>query len=185
VGSQPAPRVRRKKRDEELEQELVPPQAAVPRAPAIPALELQKTAGNRAVGAALDRWPMPSAAKAPAPEWPKEPQVIVGSDVMELVAWSWAESHQPGSVGEGKADAKEISLTTRSGEFSADIFQHAQSGAPFKEVVVVVPGRPGRGMTITLTEAVVVSLSGGTYGDAETWNLQFKERKLGNSPPAS
>jgi hypothetical protein len=80
VGSMRAPRVRRKKRDEELEQELVPP------------------------------------------------QVIVGSDVMELVAWSWAESHQPGAVGDGKADAKEISLTTRSGEFSAGIYQHAQSG---------------------------------------------------------
>jgi hypothetical protein len=40
-------------------------------------------------------------------------------------------------------------------------------------------------MTMTLTEAVVVSLSGGNNADVETWNLQFKERKLGNSPPAS
>jgi hypothetical protein len=52
-------------------------------------------------------------------------------------------------------------------------------------VVVVVPGRAGRGMTVTLTEAIVGSFQGGTYGDFDSWSLQFKERKFGTSPPAS
>ena len=40
------------------------------------ALELQKTAGNRAVGAALQRWPGCRAVPLVA-KWPKEPQMIV------------------------------------------------------------------------------------------------------------
>ena len=45
--------------------------------PADRVLELQKTAGNRAVGAALARWGLPWLPLAAAPQWPKEPQVII------------------------------------------------------------------------------------------------------------
>ncbi len=120
MGSQRAPRVRRKKRDEELEPELVPSQAAMPRAPAIPALELQKTAGNRAVGAALGRWPMWFS--KPHAQWPKEPQVIVDGTAIPMVSFSWGESTGHGAGGGNTITLKDVLLTSFSAAGDVDTF---------------------------------------------------------------
>ena len=60
-------------------------------------LELQKTAGNRAITAAISRWGLPWIPMAAAPQWPKEPQVIIDGVVIPLQSWSWSE----GATGTG------------------------------------------------------------------------------------
>ena len=47
-------------------------------------LDLQKTAGNRATTAALSRWGFPWFPATAAPQWPKEPQVIIDGVVIPL-----------------------------------------------------------------------------------------------------
>ena len=56
-------------------------------------LDLQKTAGNRATTAALSRWGFPGFPATAAPQWPKEPQVIIDGVVIPLQSWSLAEGH--------------------------------------------------------------------------------------------
>ena len=51
-------------------------------------LDLQKTAGNRATTAAISRWGLPWLPMAAAPQWPKEPQVIIDGVVIPLQSWS-------------------------------------------------------------------------------------------------
>ena len=94
----------RKLREEDLEElaeqleaepEKAAPQATKQAPEVEKALELQKTVGNRAVGAALQRWPVfggPLLA-----QWPKEPQMIVDGQVIPIE--SFQEGIQAGGTG--------------------------------------------------------------------------------------
>jgi Type VI secretion system effector, Hcp len=182
---------KRRRREEELEEERDQEQQeerprerkdATPAAPADRALELQKTAGNRAVGAALSRWGMPWVPQTVAPQWPKEPQVIVDGTVIPMSSFSWSDP-QGGtgtSLGKPRSDG-EVSITTTIGDHSADLWRRTAEGREFKTVIIVMPHKNGTGVTITLTEATVSSYQ--VSGQTETWGLHFQKREFSQSPP--
>jgi hypothetical protein len=191
-------RRRREERLEEEEQGREPAQEQVeekerPRereaTPADRVLDLQKTAGNRAVGAAIDRWGLAWLPMAAAPQWPKEAQVIADGTVIPISSWSWAD-HSPGvgaGTGAGKPDVgREISISTAAGSHSADLALRTADGRPFKTVIIVVPGKDGKGMTITLEDVMITSYqtSGSPHGgNVETWSLSYAKRAYSQSPP--
>ena len=61
-------------------------------------LDLQKTAGNRATTTALSRWGLPWLPMTAAPQWPKEPQVILDGVVIPLGSFSWSEGQSTGTA---------------------------------------------------------------------------------------
>ena len=184
-------RKRRRREELEEEQQLEPATeqkeapAAAPAAPADRALELQKTAGNRAVGAALSRWGLPWIPVTRAPQWPKEAQVIVDGTVIPLSSWSWANRGAGAGVGtgtgRGKAEFNEIVVTTALGEHSTDLALSTAQGRHIKTVIIVVPGKDGKGVTITLTDVLISSYQ--ISGDQESWSLSFGSKEFSQSPP--
>ena len=185
-------RRKRRRRQEELEEqeEREQPQEREPErevaaetTPADRVLELQKTAGNRAVGAAIARWGFPGMPMTAAPQWPKEPQVIADGLVLPLSSWSWAD-HAPGiGAGTGKPQegAGEISLSTKTGLHSSDLMLRTAEGRSFKTLVIVVPGKDGKGVTITLHDVMITSYQ--VNGDMETWSVSFATKEFSQSPP--
>jgi hypothetical protein len=185
---------KRKRREEELEereqeQEEERPRErkdAAPAAPADRALELQKTAGNRAVGAALARWGMPWVPVMAAPQWPKEAQVIADGKVMPLQSWSWSDGSSgvgtgASSTGPGRAQLNEVSVTTTIGDHSADLMLRTAEGRAFKTVMIVVPGKDGKGITLTFTDVLISNYQ--VSGNLETWSLSFAKKEFSQSPP--
>ena len=189
-----ATRRKRRRRYEELEEreEREQPQereqerereVATEATPTDRVLELQKTAGNRAVGAAVARWGFPGIPLTAAPQWPKEPQVIADGLVLPLSSWSWS-SHGPGTGGgtaKPQEGSGEISLSTKTGMHSSDLMLRAVEGRSFKTVVIVVPGKDGKGFTITLHDVMITGYQ--LNGDMETWSLSFAKREFSQSPP--
>jgi hypothetical protein len=186
-----ATRRKRRRRQEELEEqeEREQPQererereVATEPTPADRVLELQKTAGNRAVGAAIARWGFPGTPTTAAPQWPKEPQVIADGLVLPLKAWSWVDRRPGTGGGSGRAQpAGEMSLSTTTGAHSSDLLLRTAEGRAFKTVVIVVPGKDGKGVTITLHD---VSISGYQLsGELETWTVVFAGKEFSQSPP--
>lgn len=186
-------RIRRKRREEELEgiepqredeEEQEERKAAAPATPADRALELQKAAGNRAVGAALARWGPPWTPATATPQWPKEAQVIVDGEVIPLKSWSWSERSAgvgAGSTGRGNASFNEVQVTTAIGTHSSDLAMRTARGDPFKTVIIVVPGKDGKGITLTFTQVTISSYQ--VSGDQESWSLTFANKELSQSPP--
>jgi Type VI secretion system effector, Hcp len=185
-------RIRRKRREEELEgiepqrdeEEQEERKAANPAAPADRALELQKTAGNRAVGAALARWGMPWIPATAAAQWPKEAQVILDGEVLPLKSWSWSEATAgtgAASTGAGKPQFNEVNVSTTIGEHSAELTMRTAGGRPFKTVIIVVPGKDGKGITLTFTDVLISGYQ--VSGDLESWSLSFAKKEFSQSPP--
>ena len=185
-------RKRRRRLEEELEEqeEREPPQererereVTTEPTPADRVLELQKTAGNRAVGAAIARWGLPGMPMTAAPQWPKEPQVIADGLVLPLSSWSWS-SHAPGTgagTGQPHEGSGEISLSTKTGTHSSDLMLRTAEGRSFKTVVIVVPGKDGKGFTITLHDVMISGYQ--LSGDMETWSVSFAKKEFSQSPP--
>ena len=155
--------------------------------PAAKVLELQKTAGNRAVGAALARWGLPWIPVMAAPQWPKEPQVILDGQVIPLDSWAWAESGHTGT-GTGTSGSQEphsqyneINVMTTLGDHSSDLALSITQGKQIKTVVIVIPGKDGKGFTITLTDALITTYS--ISGRSESWGISFAKKEFGQSPP--
>jgi hypothetical protein len=183
-------RRKRRRRDEEREdeQERERPQeeeravATTEAAPADRVLDLQKAAGNRAVGAAIARWGFPGFPQAAAPKWPEEPQVIMDGRVIPMSSFSWQDAHGGTGTAAGKARSDgDVSISTTLGDHSADLALRAAEGRPFKKVIIVMPHANGTGVTITLTEASVSGYQ--VSGQLESWTLNFKTRELSQSPP--
>ena len=132
-------------------------------------LELQKTAGNRAVGAAIARWGLPWIPMTAAPQWPKEPQVIADGMVLPLTSWSWADRTPGTGAGTGKPqEGGDISISTKTGEHSADLLLRTAEGRAFKTVVIVVPGKDGKGITLTLSDVMITGYQlNGDIGDLD------------------
>jgi Type VI secretion system effector, Hcp len=186
---------RRREEERENEEEREQPQekeraVATEATPADRVLDLQKTAGNRAVGAAIARWGFPWLPMTAAPQWPKEAQVIADGMVIPISSWSWGE-HSPGvgsGTGVGKpAIGSEVSVSTTVGSHSADLALRTAEGRPFKTVFIVVPGKDGTGMTIKLEDVMIASYQtsdgSANSGPVETWSLSFAKKEFSQSPP--
>ena len=153
-------------------------------------LDLQKTAGNRAVGAALSRWGLPWLPMAAAPQWPKEPQVIIDGVVIPLQSWSFSEGSAgagASSTGPGHAHLNDVHVTTATGDHSPDLMRKTAQGQSIKTVFIVMPGKDGKGTTIELENVMIVSYqtSGSSGGGrpVETWSLSYTKRELTQAPP--
>lgn len=151
--------------------------------PADRVLGLQKTAGNRAVGAALSRWGLPWLPLAAAPQWPKEPQVIVDGVVIPLESFSWAE--QPGvATGGSSLEARrfnDINVMTTLGDHSADLARKTTSGERIETVVIVMPGKDGKGYTLTLHDVYISGYS--ISAQHESWSMNFGKKEFSQAPP--
>jgi hypothetical protein len=157
-------------------------------------LELQKTAGNRAVGAVLDRLAHDATHAAPAGGggWPKEKQIIFdGSGVpLESVNLGAVGAARPGS---GSRTPKpdefggpgEISVVLPAGGWLNDISRAFEHGEVYKTVEIVVPGAGGGGLRLILTavELSGFASSGGGDHPLATVTLKFQKRTLSQQPP--
>jgi hypothetical protein len=147
-------------------------------------LDLQKTAGNRATTAALSRWGLPTLPLAAAPQWPKEPQVIIDGKPLPLQSWSWADRSRGsggGVTGVGRVELNDIQIQTALGEHSSDLAHKAAGGAHIKTVVIVIPGKDGKGVTFTFYDVVISGYS--LAGRDESWSMNFAKKEFSESPP--
>ena len=163
-------RRRREERLEEEEQELErePAEKAVQEkerereaSPTDRVLELQKTAGNRATTAAISRWGFPGLPMTAAPQWPKEPQVIIDGKVIPLQSWSWADRVARHRRRLPPARGGSSSTTSRSRRRWASTPPTSRARPPvgehIKTVVVVLPGKDGKGVTFTFHDVLITS----------------------------
>lgn len=191
----------RKLREEDLEElaeqlEVEPEKATAlaqdtKQAPAVDkALELQKSAGNRAVGAMLSRWPGFGAPLIA--QWPKEPQMIVDGTVITIESFQegvQAHGTATGSSGTqnrtGATGPGEIIVMLKMGKHSADLLLQATRGPGYKTVEIVIPTKDGKGIRFTLTDVQIsnYSISGSGASPLESLALNFKKREFSQDPP--
>jgi type VI secretion system secreted protein Hcp len=176
---------------EEAAPEKAPAKAAQPETPVARVLDLQKTAGNRATGAALARWPFFGVASATA-QWPKERQLILDGEALPLESVQEAVGRNAtlGSPGPPtrEADVKaagEIFVTIKVGDWSTGLFKASMSGKSYKTVEIVLPGKDGRGVRWILTDVMISGYSTSSAGGdpVQTLTLNFKNREFSQSPP--
>ena len=200
-------RLRRDELDELLEQEQAEAAKAAPQAESevepdatkatpqdSPArvLELQKTVGNRAVGAALSRWPV--LGTAPLPQWPKEPQMIVDGTAIPIE--SYQEGIQASSTagsstgghrqnGPGATGPGEIVVMLKLGKHSSAFLMQASRGPGYKTVEIVIPTKDGKGIRFILTDVLISGYSVSKDSDSplESVSLNFKKREFSQDPP--
>jgi len=187
----------RKLREEDLEElaeqlEAEPEQAsqqATKQATTVDkALELQKTAGNRAVGAALSRWPMFGAPMLA--QWPKQPQMIIDGQVIPLESFQDATRSSGGSSSgninkQDHTGPGEVVVTIKMGKYSPGLFQRAAGSSGYKTVEIVIPTKDGKGIRFILTDVLISSYSVGSGADSplESLALNFKKREFSQDPP--
>src|SRR5215218_3323616 len=171
---------RRQRRHDEDEIELLErPRVANEPSPADRALDLQRTAGNHAVGAALDRWALPWVPAAP--QWPKERQVIFDGTAIPLLSFSFGGGESAGAGGgPGRASIREATVSVPVGTHSSEFSLATAEGRPFAKVVIVTP-KGESGVTITLTDVLIASATGS--GEMQTLQLNFGGDELSSSPP--
>jgi hypothetical protein len=197
-------RAKRRRREDELEEERDQLQEAEPeqQASAAPAtladktLDLQKTAGNRAVGAALDRWSLPwvPSTAPPAAKWPKEPQAVFdGKLVVPIRSWS-DQSATPGMTGRS-GEAKrgdpegegEIVIVAEIGDFIVELHKAMLEGKTYDKVEIIVPGPNGTGIRVELENVQIASYQTSAAsqhpGGVQSYQLSFSKRKFSNAPP--
>jgi hypothetical protein len=137
-------------------------------------LALQRTIGNRAVGAILARDSLPTDTKSPAKEFSV---TLDGLGPIPLSSLQFVLSRPPGHMGGGGSKTPggtsgvNASLTSTIGEHSPKLFQALLSGQVFKTVVIE------RGSTrITLTDAMLSTYSASAESDpshTESWVLNY------------
>jgi hypothetical protein len=182
---------KRRRREERLEEEEPAHESAVeekerPRERETAAdrvLDLQKRAGNRATGAALSRWGINTLPLAAAPHWPKEAQIIADGLTLPLESWSWDGAQRgTGSAQVGQEEGPgNLNVMTKRGEHASEWWQRVVRGDAFKTVVIVQPGKDGRGITITLHDVFLTNAQ--SSGELESWSLNFKKREFSEAPP--
>src|SRR3954469_7620202 len=196
-------RMRKLLRDEDEEELLRDPKLAEadeakagakpqqqPDDPVARTLDLQKPAGNRAVGAALARWPL-FAAPQPVAQWPKHLEMVLdGKVVIPLESAQLGTSRQLTSTSANREkpvqESGEMVVTLRQGEWSTDLFHESLSGRGYTTVEVVFPGKDGKGLRVILADVVIANYSvgaGGSDGPLETLALNFKKREFSEDPP--
>jgi type VI protein secretion system component Hcp len=181
----------------EEKKEKAPVAALQQEDPVTRTLELQKAAGNKAVGASLARWPFLAAPQAPVGEWPKQLEMIIdGTTVIPLESAQISSSrHMTDPTGTGVSREKpidetgEMVVTLKVGKWSSDLFRESLYGHGFKTVEIVFPGKDGKGIRIILEDVLIsnysVSGHGGADHDApmESLSLNFKKRTFDQTPP--
>jgi hypothetical protein len=147
-------------------------------------LELQKTAGNKAVGAALARWPLLGAPAAPAAQWPKQLEMIIdGKTIIPLEsAQIGVQQHLTDATAD---DSGEMVVTLKEGKWSSDLFRESLYGRGYKKVEIVFPGKDGKGLRVILEDVLIsgYSISGGKDGPMDSLTLNFKKRTFSQDPP--
>jgi type VI protein secretion system component Hcp len=152
-------------------------------------LALQKTAGNRAVGSMLSRWPVFGTQLLA--QWPKEPQIILDDTVIPIESLQ-EQAQNAGTVGSGNANPPsstgpgEVVVTLKMGKYSPDLFQQSLSGKGYKTVQIVFPTKDGKGVRFILTDVLISNYSisgGGSDAPFESIGLSFKKRELSHDPP--
>jgi hypothetical protein len=157
-------------------------------------LELQKTAGNRAVGAVLDRLAHDAAHAAPSGGggWPREKQIIFdGTGLpLESVNMSVVGATHPGSGSRTpKPDqfggSGEISVVLPDGGWLNDLERAFRSGQVYKSVEIIVPTPGGGGLRLILTGVLLsgYASSGGGRHPLTTVTLEYAQRTLSQKPP--
>ncbi len=152
--------------------------------PAADLLALQRTAGNRAVGALLARQPKPTAPKekpkAPAPAATGNRVVFpgVGTIPIESIQMGGGRTPPgPGSGGDREAppSVSEIVVTSLQGDHSPALFRASIDGKGVDVEIILEHGKEA--VVIELTNAIVsnysVSGSGGEGTPRESWTLNF------------
>lgn len=196
-------RAKRKRREDELEEEHEPLQEAEPEqkvsAPpslADKALDLQKTAGNRAVGAALDRWALPWVPQTapPVAKWPKEAQAVFDGKLVVPIQ-SVGELAQTQAVGGRSGQAKhgdpegegELVIVAAIGDHIVVLHKAMLEGKTYGKVEIIIPGPNGTGVRYELENVYITSYStssdphGG--GGTQSYQLSYSKRKFSNTPP--
>jgi hypothetical protein len=195
-------RMRRLRRDEleELleeqaehdEQKERSPAAKTPAAdgPVKKTLELQKTAGNRAVGEALSRWSVPFLPQATTPTWPKSPELLFDDeDPIPLDSFQDANVDRPlGGPGSGRQERDEdpngpgeFVVYIPLGKWSSGLQQTVIKGKHYTKVQLVIPGRDGKGMRWILHDVYIAGVQMSQGG--QSLQLSFKRREFSKAPP--
>jgi type VI protein secretion system component Hcp len=157
-------------------------------------LALQKTAGNRAVGAMLSRWPVLGTQQLA--QWPKEPQLILDDTVIPLESFQEQVRNPTTAVGAGSTAPRDedlkgpgdIVVAIKMGKYSPDLFQRSLKGNGYKTVQIVMPTKDGKGFRIILADVLISSYSVGASGahdnaPYESLTLSFKKREFSQDPP--
>jgi hypothetical protein len=139
-------------------------------------LALQRTIGNRAVGAILARDSLPTDTKSPA-TGAELSVTLDGLGPIPLTSLQFAMSRPSGHVGSGGSKSPRgtsgvnANFTSTIGDHSTKLFQALLSGQVFKTVVIA------RGtMRITLTDAMLSTYSTSAEPDpdhGESWALNY------------
>jgi hypothetical protein len=142
-----------------------------------PLLELQQGAGNRAVSALLAREP-----DTKDKEKPKEPAatgtraIVPGIGTIPLESVQFSGNRRPGSSrhkekGEKEDKSGEITVTSKAGPHSSELFKRSLDGKTMT-VEVVIAGSGGS-FRLKLKGAMITNLS--LHEDLESWTLHFEE----------
>ena len=176
-------------REEETQAE--PAQTAVQDQPAEKVLALQKSAGNQAVGALLQRWAGPAMA-ALTPRWPKEAELRINDLVVEVETYSEAAGRSGAlspSSGKGQEEFEgpgDITVVLKHNDAASKFWLASTHGVTAKTAELVVPFKDGRGMRFILTDVVITSPTfhgGGSQDPHVSITLSFKKRKLSHDAP--
>ena len=147
-------------------------------------LELQKSAGNRAVAAALERRAGPAAVAG----WPKQRQLIIDGTAIPLESYSESSLPPASPVGQTKPRADEFTgpgemiVYVPNGGWTAGLIRAARARQAYERIELVIPTKDGRGIRIILTAAALVSLASAS-DDLYRLTLQFMAREYTQSPP--
>jgi type VI secretion system secreted protein Hcp len=138
-------------------------------------LALQRSAGNRAVGAILAR--QPGAVEEAKDERTRTSLVMPRIGTIDLESFTWGRQTPPQGGGPGKASFTEIQVTSKVGEHSPELQRATADGRYFKQVEIFHYNASGAGVRIKLTDVMITSYSlGGSSGDrlpVESWTLSF------------
>jgi hypothetical protein len=184
-------RERTRRRDEPPAREAEPP-------PEHALLALQRTAGNRAVGALLARDPTAEAVPADAKKdaVPSGPHVVVpGIGAIPVESYSMAVQPRVPPAGRGREEAPkddkkdkdelpggEVFFSSVQGEHSTALYKWSLDGRP-KDLVIVVPKGTST-MRITLKGALISSFNLGTgQPPMEGWAVTCTSMKFEISQP--
>jgi urate oxidase len=75
----------------------------------------------------------------------------------------------------------DVNIQTAMGDHSSDLAFKATRGEHIKTVVVVMPGKDGKGMTFTFHDVLITSYQISDSG--ESWSMNFAKKEFSQSPP--
>ncbi len=155
--------------------------------PADKVLELQKSAGNSAVGAVLERWAGPMAhqrSKSKLPTWPESPMMLLGGeDPLPIESVQDAGAGKAPQRDEDPNGPGEFVVHMPHGKRTAGLHQAIVEGRHYAKVELVIPNKGGKGMRWILYDVYISMSSVST--DSQTIQLSYKRRELVFSPPAA